>query len=377
MNKQIAVVALVAAAFAACSGERGVAGPARASTPGVAASTVEGSSSPGAVYTLTNQTAENAVAIFDRAADGTLTPRGRVATGGTGTGSGLGSQGALALSADGRWLFAVNAGSSDVSVFHVTRSGLSLADRIPSGGTQPTSLTTHDERVYVLNAGGAGSISGFTVDDDGALSAIPRSSRPLSGTGVGPAQVAFSPDGRALVVTEKNTNRIDVYAADEDGLAQGPLTTPSAGTTPFGFAFGLRHEFFVSEAGGTASSYVLGASARVRAVSRAVSTHQGAPCWLVVTEDGRFAYTANAHSGTISGFAVSARGALRLLDRDGRTASVATGNTDLALSENSRYLYQLNGGGSITAFRVQQDGHLAALGVVTGLPAGVVGLVAH
>jgi hypothetical protein len=37
----------------------------------------------------------------------------------------------------------------------------------------------------------------------------------------------------------------------------------------------------------------------------------------------------------------------------------------------------LNGGGSITGFRVQQDGHLATLGAVTGLPAGVVGLVAH
>src|SRR5438045_8761445 len=72
---------------------------------------------PGVVYTLTNATTGNAVAIFDRAADGTLTADGSVSTGGIGTGAGLGSQGSLVLSGNGRWLFAVNAGSNDVSVF--------------------------------------------------------------------------------------------------------------------------------------------------------------------------------------------------------------------------------------------------------------------
>jgi 6-phosphogluconolactonase len=377
MNQQLAVVALVVGALTACSEERGVAGPTRVSVPAVAASALEQGDGAGAVYTLTNEKAGNAVAIFERRSDGTLTSRGRVATGGTGTGGGLGSQGALALSADGRWLFAVNAGSNDVSVFRVSASGVSLADHAPSGGTQPISLTTHDARVYVLNAGGAGNIQGFTVADDGTLTAISGSKRPLSGTGVGPAQVAFSPEGRALIVTEKNTNLIDVYTVAEGGPAQVLRTTPSAGKTPFGFSFGARNELFVSEAAGTASSYVLGASGRVRSVSRAVATHQAAPCWLVVTDDGRFAYTANAHSGTISGFAVSAAGALRLLDSDGRTATVSAGNIDLALSTNGRYLYQLNGAGTITGFRVQPDGHLAALGVVSGLPAGVAGLAAR
>src|SRR5438093_13243097 len=96
-----------------------------------------------AVYTLTNQVAGNAVAVFDRAADGTLSAAGMIATGGTGTGGSLGSQGAVALSDDGRRLFAVNARSNDVSVFDVGPTGLSLAARTPtpSGGTLPISLT--------------------------------------------------------------------------------------------------------------------------------------------------------------------------------------------------------------------------------------------
>src|SRR5207248_7379662 len=67
---------------------------------------------PGAVYVMSNAPAGNAVLAFDRAANGALSPAGSYATGGNGTGAGLGSQGALVLSADGRWLLAVNAGSN-------------------------------------------------------------------------------------------------------------------------------------------------------------------------------------------------------------------------------------------------------------------------
>src|SRR5436309_3092441 len=69
---------------------------------------------PHAVYVLTNASAGNAVAVFNRAPDGTLTTAGTVGTGGLGTGTGTGSQGALALSADGHWLYAVNPGSDDL-----------------------------------------------------------------------------------------------------------------------------------------------------------------------------------------------------------------------------------------------------------------------
>src|SRR2546425_978538 len=201
--------------------------------------------------------------------------------------------------------------------------------------------------LYVLNGAGGGNIAGFAIDANGGATPIAGSSRALSGSAVGPAQVAFSRDGRSLVVTEKNTNSIDVYAVGPDGSATGPTTYASAGGTPFGFAFDLRDELLVSEAAGTASSYILGSGGSITVVSGAVSTQQGAPCWLVVTQNGRFAYTANAHSGTISGFAVGTDGALSLLDAGGATAVVGPGNIDLAgpTTANSRYLYQLRSSG--------------------------------
>ena len=360
MTRHFAFIALAAAALAACEQNRDISNPAASFETSLQAQRVLGAVEGWrAVYTLTNQVAGNAVAVFNRAADGTLSAAGTIATGGTGTGGSLGSQGAVALSDDGRRLFAVNAGSNDVSVFDVGPTGLSLASQTASGGTLPISLTAHGSLLYVLNAGGAGNISGFSVGATGALAPIAGSTQPLSGTNVGPAQVSFSPDGRRLVVTEKNTNLLDVYAVDANGAASGRASVASAGGTPFGFAFGHRDDVFVSEATGSASSYVLDAG-NLSLVSGAVLTHRGAPCWAVVTDDGRFGYTGNG-SGSVSAFAITPSGAISLVDTDGATAVVSGGVNDIALSGNSRYLYVLGTGATpaIYAFRLEADGHLA------------------
>src|SRR3954451_2186879 len=156
-----------------------------------------------AVYTLTNGPTGNAVAVFDRAGNGSLTAAGSVLTGGNGTGATLGSQGALAL--DEQNLVAVNAGSNTVTLLRIDGHGPGLRDLELSGGTTPISVTIHDRLVYVLNAGGTGNISGL-LDWHHRLLPIPGANRPLSGNATGPAQIQCSPDGRTLAVTEKNTS---------------------------------------------------------------------------------------------------------------------------------------------------------------------------
>jgi 6-phosphogluconolactonase (cycloisomerase 2 family) len=379
MAKQLAILALAAVVFAACEPNSGVTEPQASIQSSWAGNNGAGDRGPRAVYTLTNQIAGNAVAVFARAADGTLTPAGTFATGGTGTSAGLGSQGAVTLSNDGRLVFAVNAGSNDVSVFRVGPQGLSFLSRTPSGGTLPISVTASRNLVYVLNAGGAGNITGFTIDAAGALTPIPGSTKALSSATAGPAQVSFSPDGRHLVVAEKATNRLVVYPVDENGVAGEPTSFTSAGGTPFGFAFGLHNVVFVSEAAapGSASSYTLTKSGSLRLVSGAVLTHQGAPCWAVLTKNGRFGFTGNG-AGSISGFSVAPDGSIRLLDGDAATTIIGVGVNDIALSGNSRYLYALGTGSpqAIYAFRIQNDGSLEALGSVGGVPAGTRGLAA-
>ena len=186
---------------------------------------------PGAVYTLSNSTSGNSAILYTRGADGTLLEIGSFGTGGLGTGGGLGDQGALVLSANNRWLFAVNAGSNEITVFAVTPNGLTWLNKVSSGGVRPISITVHENLLYVLNAGSGGNITVFSVGDNGNLSTLAGSTRALSDTATGPAQVAFNPNGTVLVVTEKATNRIDTYTVGTDGIASGPTPHTSAGQT--------------------------------------------------------------------------------------------------------------------------------------------------
>ena len=184
---------------------------------------------------------------LDRGPDGSLTPVATYRTGGLGTGAGLGSQGAVALSDDGRVVIAVDAGSNDIASFHVGRRGhLTLVDRQPSGGVTPVSVDIADGSAYVLNAGGAANVTGFGVDGSGRLRA--RDTAPLTAGAVNAAQVSVSPDGRDLVVTERGANRIETLPL-RFGRIGAPVVTASSGAVPFGFAFSPRGDLVVSEAG--------------------------------------------------------------------------------------------------------------------------------
>ncbi len=342
----------------------------------------------GAVYVMNNDATANAVLVFDRATDGSLTESGAFLTGGSGTGGGLGSQGALVLSQNGRWLFAVNAGSNEVSVFATTGSNLRLVNTVASGGEQPISLTVQGRLLYVLNAGGSGNITGFFIGGNGRLTPIPHSTQHLSNNGVGdapgPAQVSFTPNGRQLVVTEKASNQILTYAVRRSGQAAEAVVTTSEGLTPFGFDFTPRGHLIVSEAFGgavdasTASSYSF-SHGQLEVVSSSVPTNQTAACWVVITQDGQYAYTTNTGSSSVSGFQVSPNGSLELLDADGRTGETGPGSRpiDAIISSDGQTLYVLNGGtDTVTAFRIAADGSLTNLGDVS-IPAGSVGITAR
>lgn len=329
----------------------------------------------GAIFALTNATTGNAVVVYHRAADGSLEPAGTYPTGGLGTEAGLGSQNAVIVTDDHRFVLAVNAGSHSISSFRIRHDGLQLVHTLPSGGVMPTSIAVRNGLVVVLNAGQPNNISGFRLAPLGRLSAIPGFTRPLSAAQTSPAQVAFSYDGDTVIVTERATNMISTFAVEDDQL-DGPFFTPSAGPTPFGFAVGQRNTVLVSEAGaaGGASTYRVTGDG-VTAVSSAIMTGQRAACWAAVTPDGRFGYVTNAGTGNISGFAIASDGSAALLDADGITAVTGGNPTDVAMSHDGRYLYaRVANLSAIAVFRINPDGSLTALPSLTGTPAGLAGL---
>jgi 6-phosphogluconolactonase len=348
-------------------------------------------SAPRTVYVQTNQSSGNEVNVYLSQHDGNLTLLNSYSTHGTGTDMGLGSQGSLAFTRGGTILLVVNAGSNDISVFSVYGSRLRFMNKISSGGTKPVSITAHGKIVYVLNAGGSGNITGFYLTRNGNLESLPNSTRYLSNNGVGnapgPAQVSFNPSGNILIVTEKPTNKILSYTVGADGFANGPNIFSSAGNTPFGFSFRNNRQFMVSEAFGGApdssavSSYSVGFDGTVSLNDGPVFTTETAACWVVVTKNNRYTYTTNTGSGTITGYRIKYDGGLTLLNSDGVTANLGAGTSpiDMALSNNSRYLYCLNSGThTISALRVNYNGSLTSLNLsaVTGLPAGTAGILA-
>ena len=336
------------------------------------------SDQPGAVYALTNQADSNAVAVFTRSADGLLTPAGSYATGGAGTGSGLGSQSAVIVSDNQKWLFAVNAGSNSVSSFRIrSDQGLELVNTVPSGGSMPTSLAFKGGLLYVLNAGVPNNITGFTIANDGALSPLSDSSRPLSADSTGPAQVSFDKTGEIVIVTERATNKIDTYTVGNDGRLAGPNVHDSAGSVPFGFALDNQNMLIVSEAGAGsgASSYKAGRDGSLARISSMVMTGQRAACWAVMTKNGHFGYVTNAGTGTISGFAMAQDGSASLLNADGITAVTGGNPTDAAVSNNGQFLYVLvNRTNSIAVFAINSDGSLSPLPFLEGTSGNLAGL---
>ncbi len=338
--------------------------------------------SPRFVATASNAAAGNEILYFPRNADGTLGGRLAYPTGGTGTGNGLGNQSGVALDAYAEHLYVVNAGSNTISVFGIYRTGLALEQTIASGGEQPISIALSDELLYVLNDGGTANISGFRVRRDGQLVPLANSTRGLTVAAPDAAQIGFNRSERRLIVTEKATNNIVTFRLDRSDRPEAPIVTPSNGATPFGFYVDERGgEVIVSEAFGGAANAAAVSTYRLRrgaaeTISRSVPTHESAACWIAISGDGKFAYTSNTGSGTITGFTLSRGGRLAILDANGITATTGAGPIDLATHDGVDFLYSLDGkGGQISMFHIANDGSLEKLGVVPGIPAGANGLV--
>ena len=277
------------------------------------------------VYTLSNAASGNTVLAFHSAA-GALTAAGSYATGGQGTGAGLGDQGALTVADGGHVLLAVNAGSDSLTALRVAEEGSLMPEStVASGGRQPVSVTVHGDLVYVLNAGD-NTISGFRLRH-GHLAPLPGSTRALSASAAGAAQIGFAPDGRYLLVTEKGSNSLDTFTVDQWGLASQAHSTASQAAVPFGFDFDRRGDALVSDAAASAvTAYSLrGGTARQLAY---VPDGGAAACWLVVSRQTGTAYVANAATGTISTYDTR-HGGLNLVK--GVAATVGGHPTDEAL----------------------------------------------
>jgi len=337
---------------------------------------------------MSNATDRNEVISYQSIVGEPFHEVSRYATGGRGSGGKIGpleSQGSLVLSQDHSFLFAVNAGSGDVSVFRVSEAALTLVDKAPSGGSEPVSIAQRRGVVYVLNQGGAGNIVGFKFSQTGHLTPIPHATAYLSANLVAGEEVSISPDGRFLVAIEQLTdptsetqksNNIDTFRINPDGTLGSIVTNAKQRFGSFSSTFTPDGKLIVSETGSLAdpvsgiSSYTILADGTLSPITQSFPTLGAATCWVVLTPDAKRAYTANFGSSNISGFSVGPGGVLSPIAGTLLASNPPNSfSLDIAVSSDGKYVFNLNpGSGTIGVFVIESDGTLNPFGNITGLP---------
>ncbi|HZL94254.1 MAG TPA: beta-propeller fold lactonase family protein, partial [Vicinamibacterales bacterium] len=273
----------------------------------------------GVVYAMTNAASGNQILVYVRDATGRLRhlPGATASTHGAGGSvtaavDPLGSQGSLVYDETSQMLFAVNAGDNTVTAFDTGAVGfpLRVQARVASGGFIPVSLAVSGNILYVLNAGGTGSVTTFTIGNDGTLSQAasldlglpPSATAPPFDQIAAPGQVGVDALARHLIVTHAGGQEMLVVSLDDDGVPSGPIVsthTPGAGTFSFGVTrYGTLLVAEAASASVSAFDPPSGTQPLVPTAS-AIGTGQSATCWIVVHEDG-YAYVANTGSNTLS-----------------------------------------------------------------------------
>src|SRR5215468_6034213 len=263
--------------------------------PAAAAASTGSPAVAGHVYVNDNTAGANTIGAFDRHADGSLTAEAGspFTAGGAGTGAGLASQGAIQISANGRFVIAVDAGSNQISVLRILAGGSLALVRggvVPSGGVLPVSVAVHGNLVYVANAGTGGSnYTGFRLTPVGRLVPVSGSTVALP-SGSQPGDVLFNGTGTKLAGTRVGTSQIDSFTVGTDGrLTAAPGSPfPAQGLGPFGSEFRPTNsdQLFVSNAHNTAvnsstvSAFTDSPNGTLSPVTGSpFADGQMAPCW--------------------------------------------------------------------------------------------------
>jgi 6-phosphogluconolactonase (cycloisomerase 2 family) len=365
------VLTAAAVGLAACADSRSATAP--TATESRVLANRDGGGIAGAVYTSTNGVSGNAVVAYSRNEAGRLTRIGSFNTGGLGFGTGtdpLGSQFPVIVSDDHTHLYVVNAGSNDITVFDIQHDGgLVQRQRVDSRGSTPVSLALHEGRLYVLNQGD-NTVAAFAVHDDGSVNAIGQQALPAGAAGASTVRA----HGRVLIVSERNTNRLDLFPLDDDGRIGLPTTVASNGATPFGFDVRLSGLILVSEAGPNAvSSYRL-LDLTFRLEDGSVPSNGNATCWVRLSHDESFAVTANAASASMTAFHVDPNGTLHQTAIG--TLPAGSGPLDVDVTQDDRFVYAVEANAlGIGAFEIGGDGHLTPLPGATNV-GGTEGLAA-
>ena len=330
-----------------------------------------GASAKTSVYSISNAAPKNTLIKFVQRGNGTLKKVQTIKTGGSG---GLAPQpgceppgGCPMLDTQSevvvwkRLVFAVNAGSDSITSFIEKKNGkLKRVDVQSSMGDFPNSIAVKRGVLYVLNSH-SDSIAGFKFDKRGEIRRIVNSVRPLAAMqiaqGLSPRQIGFDRTGGVLIVTRLSPlpGGIDTFLLNSKNRPGQAIANAPTTPLPFGFAVDRYNNLVMSQVSappelampGNTATYDINTQTGQLTPIETVTSDGVAPCWVVITRDGRYAFVVNTGGGapdaTVARYGLTSAGDLTLLGLTGENNANGDefARTDEVLSRNGRYLFVL------------------------------------
>jgi len=240
---------------------------------------------------MTNDPASNQIQVYDVSTHvllQTLSTHGKGGVGGNARG---------VRQYNGELFAAVNNGSSTVALYKRNGNGLKF-DKLVTTTSAPVSVDFGNDHLYVA---GATTVDSFAMHQNNVTWLDGTTWLELAGGGVPPAgstaQVGVVNPRRLLVTlkADPEPGTVDVLPLRDGALtgAVSAVSAPAGTMTPFGFSVYPDGTALITLAHSNQDGLF-----RNGAFTTVIDAGQGAPCWT--TRDGKYVFTANAGSKTIS-----------------------------------------------------------------------------
>ena len=247
----------------------------------------------------------------------------------------------LALSEDGKYLYAVSEGGTDdtsaLSAYRYDASTdrFTLINRQPTRGASPCYVRLFDGYAYTANYTG-GSFSAFPIGADGELGeAVEREFEPREGSSSHVHGLFESPDGESLYVTDLGRSEIFQITSPSVEISRTSLQMGS-GPRHMAFSRDGRQAYALNELKGTVCVFDIGQQGLLLKQEIASDSVGGGGCADIhLSQDGRFLYASNRlKEDGISVFSVGEGG---LLTKVGYTLT-GVHPRNFTLSADGRYV---------------------------------------
>jgi 6-phosphogluconolactonase (cycloisomerase 2 family) len=234
---------------------------------------------------------------------------------------------ALAMHPSGKFLYAANSGSNNISEYTISSTG-GLTEVTPrtNAGTSPTLLAMDSAGsfLYAVNSGSL-DISVYSIDSSsGQLTPVAQRLGPTAPIGLQAMNLALTPSADFLYVTGEegppggtSTGVIEAFPVNQGIIGPAPIANSPflTGNSPLGLAIDSSgaHLYTANKQDNSISAFTINSDGSLGAIGPAIGQTFNGPVALLMDKSGKYLYVANQGSGNVSAYNIGSDGGLTLL----------------------------------------------------------------